>query len=383
MLPTTTSLKKPQILVVEDNYFMAKTVCELVRDCGYDVAGAVGRVDAGKQFLEDNEIDGAIVDINLDGMPSFAICDELTRRKVPFFFLTAYERSIIPDAFRNATLLTKPVEMADFRSALTGLAPYLPVIAERPAVPTGDRRNLLLDRLTPECWATLKNHLTQVPMKGGAVLEEAGRLPEHVYFPVDGLLSVQARSSSRTIEVAMVGREGMTGLAAVLGADAPAHRTVVQFPGDAWKLETALLPRLLKECDGLQEVLLGYAHELIGQISETAFVVGHARIEQRLARWLLMVGERTGADRIEVTHSTLAQALGVRRAGITVALHLLESKNLIKSVRRLVRVIDWEGLKGFAGEFHQPLVLAAPDRAGLLSGAMSGDGVGEKADDLS
>src|SRR5262249_38421222 len=112
-------LSKPKILVIEDNTLLADAICELVRDCGCDVAGSVGNVHHGVQFLSDCPVDGAVVDINLHGVPSFPICDELQRRKVPFFFLSGYAaHTNVPVQFRAAKFLTKPLDAGEFRSAL-------------------------------------------------------------------------------------------------------------------------------------------------------------------------------------------------------------------------------------------------------------------------
>ncbi|HTR84980.1 MAG TPA: helix-turn-helix domain-containing protein [Reyranella sp.] len=354
MFTDTNRPAKPRILVVEDNYFMAKTVCELVRDCGFDVAGAVGRVEAGQRFLEENHVDGAIVDINLDGTPSFPLCDELVRRSVPFFFLTAYERSAIPDAFRNTRLLTKPVEMKDFRSALTSLAPHRPLAPER-RDGSFTRGNRLLQGLGAETWRMLQPHLEKTMLKRSKLLTEPGRVPEHVVFPTGGLISINALSGRRAIEVALVGNEGLVGVTALLGLRPAVNEAVVRLPGEAWQVAAAKLTELLPYSAELNEMLMHYVGSLLRQISQTTLVVGHAPIEQRLARWLLMVAERTDSDRIEITHDALARSLGVRRAGITVAMHLLESRGAVKSMRKLVRVLDREALARLAGDFHSPL----------------------------
>jgi CheY-like chemotaxis protein len=104
-----------RILVLEDNYLLADALCDLVRDCGCEVAGAVGHVESALEFVQQRDIDGAVVDINLHGDPSFPVCDELQRRKVPFFFLSGYGSWVLPDAFRGSRLLSKPVNRTDFK----------------------------------------------------------------------------------------------------------------------------------------------------------------------------------------------------------------------------------------------------------------------------
>jgi len=117
---------RPNILVVEDNFLVAREVCGIVRDCGFAVAGPVGQVAQGVELLAGQPVDGAIVDIRLGNALSYPICRELTRRHVPFVFLTAYERSFIPDPFRRVPVLSKPVQPAEIKTVLASLASCAP-----------------------------------------------------------------------------------------------------------------------------------------------------------------------------------------------------------------------------------------------------------------
>jgi len=130
MSSTTDHARQPEILIVEDNFLTACEVGDMVRDCGYAIAGTAARINRGFELLDTGQIDGAIVDINLNGSFSFPLCAELDRRKVPYCFLTGYPSSIIPPDFRTARLLTKPCDRDQIRAALTGL------LGERP-VPSG------------------------------------------------------------------------------------------------------------------------------------------------------------------------------------------------------------------------------------------------------
>jgi CRP-like cAMP-binding protein/CheY-like chemotaxis protein len=339
--------KGPQILVVEDNYVMAKMVCDLVLDCGFGIAGAVGRVDSGERFLSENKVDGAIVDIDLSGNPSFPICEALARRKIPFFFLTAFERAAIPDVFRGTRLLTKPVEIQDFRSALTSLAPDRPLALDRysrSSPPAMARGNLLLEQIGEVAWEAISPRLVRVCLERNALLEEQGRVSSYVHLPASGLLSVEARADGRLIEVASIGREGMVGASALLGGLPAVNDVSVRWPGEAWQIDVALFHQLLPSHADLREAVFASINKMIGEISRTLVMVGHATVDQRLARWLWTASDRTGSDRLRVTHEALARALGVRRPSITVALHALESEGAIKSMRGLVRIVGREHL---------------------------------------
>jgi CRP-like cAMP-binding protein len=343
---------KPRILVLEDNYLTADSLCELIRDCGYDVAGAVGRVETAIEFLQDREIDGAIVDINLHGDLSFPVCHELQRRNVPFFFLSGYGSSVIPDAFRQSRLLSKPIDQRDFRTALADFG-RIDVVGRKQRTAFG---NGLIDALADAGFRSLEAKLEHVALTPGQMLHGA-RLPiSHVYFPTEGLVSLMARGArGRRLEVGLVGSEGMVGAAALLD-DAAASTTeaVVQLPTQAWRIAVKELMPLLQGDRSLRANLMRYVQTLIGQMTQTTLATGHAKIEQRVARWLLMAAARCNTARLEVTHEHLSQVLAVRRSGITVALHMLEARRVIRSHRKLVEILDHTGLLREADGFYGP-----------------------------
>jgi len=338
---------KPRILVLEDNYLTADALCELVRNCGCDVAGAVGRVETAIAFLEDREIDGAIVDINLHGNPSFPVCRELQRRNVPFFFVSGYGEPVIPDAFRQSRLLSKPVGQHDLKAAL----------ADFISVMHGGKRewlgNALIDSLAPAGLQAIKPRLERVSLKTGQIVQAARQPISHVCFPTGGLISLMERGArGRRIEVGQVGNEGMTGALAILDERAlPSTEAVVQLPAEAWRIAVKDLMPLVRSDRALRRELLRYVQALIEQIAQTTLATGHAKIEQRVARWLLMAAARGRTSRLEVTHEHLSQALAVRRSGITVALHMLEARHVIKSHRKLVEILDYAGLRREADDF--------------------------------
>ncbi|MBN9085693.1 MAG: helix-turn-helix domain-containing protein [Reyranella sp.] len=332
---------KPRILVVEGNYLIAKTVCDILQDCGFAIAGAVGRVESGLELLAKRDIDGAIVDISLNGCQSFPLCAELTRRKVPFCFLMENgSGAAIPPAFRGTPLVTKPVEASQVKSALTALVQPGPV-----------RGNLLLQRLGDEDWAFFESCLERVPLHAGDVLETMAEPARYVVFPVSGVISLAAQVADRRIEVGLVGREGLVGAMALLDGDIAAGEASVLFPGEAWRVPAPALASLL-ENRRLRAHLLHYVHALMSQISANALATGRATIEQRLARWLLMAADRLEVNEVAVTHEALAQALGVRRAGVTVAMHALEGRQALRSERRRVRLLDRPQLEAAAGGFY-------------------------------
>jgi CRP-like cAMP-binding protein len=133
------------------------------------------------------------------------------------------------------------------------------------------------------------------------------------------------------IEFGMVGYEGMTGLSIVLGGDRSASEALVQASGSALRISTASLRGMLAASRSLTATLLRYVNVFMVQGSQTALANGRGRLDERLARWLLMWDDRVQPDALTVTHEFLALLLGVRRQGVTVALHELEGKGLIRS----------------------------------------------------
>lgn len=328
--------------MVEDNYLVADTICDLVRDCGCEVAGAVGHVQHGVEFLADKDVDGAIVDINLHGSPSYAICDELQRRNVPFFFLTGHTaRASLPRQFQSARLLTKPLDVGQFKSALADIRVSLP---EKRA--QGSWGNALLDSMSEADMRLIEPHLEKVGLREGQMLEVSSEPVSHVHFPISGLVSTMARcEQGRRIELTLVSSEGATGIASMLEGNGRTFAdAIVQIGGLAWRIATADLAPLLQASPSLQAHLLRFAHTMMAELAETTLATGHAKIEQRVARWLLLASERCGTHKLTITHDQLSKSLAVRRSGITVALHMLESRRLVRSRRKLVEIVDREGL---------------------------------------
>jgi CRP-like cAMP-binding protein len=337
---------KPKVLIVEDSYLTAAAVGDMVRDCGCEVAGTVGRVESGIEFLCKHTVDVAVVDIDLHGESSLPICQQLKSRDIPFFFLTGYDqRHEIPQEFKGRKLVSKPVDDRELGTALWG-------IASTGRAPQAGGGNLVLDRLSIAEWSLLRPRLEHVVLKAGEMLETPGQAIRHVYFPMTGLLAVRASSAQgKRIDVGLVGGEGMTGTAALLdpGKDAETE-TVVLYPGVAWRIAVPALAELLRQNYGLHSHLLRAAHGFMTQMARNMLSAGCGTIEQRLARQLLMISIRIGAKRLALTHDELAKGLAVRRSGVTVALHMLEARNVIRVRRNLVEILETSALVREAGE---------------------------------
>lgn len=179
------------------------------------------------------------------------------------------------------------------------------------------------------------------------------RIPK-IYFIEHGLVSVVAIGGGdrRQTEVGIIGREGMTGLALVLGSDRPAHETFVQSQGAAQCIPAADLQDALRSSRSLHATLLRYAYVCSLALAHTALANAHASIEERLARWLLMAHDRSHNDDIHLTHEFLSLMLGIRRAGVTTALNSFDTRGWISHSRGCVTIVDRDALQGFAGGFY-------------------------------
>lgn len=208
-------------------------------------------------------------------------------------------------------------------------------------------RNALLAALSKGDLALLKPQLERVTLTAREMLETPDTPIQHVYFIEAGMLSVVAkmpRGRDRDIEVAVIGREGMSGTAVVQGDDRGPNCSFVQFGGSAMRVRAADLAAALGNSPSLQSHLNLYARALGIQVANTAMAIGRFKLEARLARWLVMVQDRLGGDRVALTHEALGVILGVRRPGITVALHVLEGQGLIRSHRAEIIIADRDGL---------------------------------------
>lgn len=344
---------RPRILIVEDSYLIADVIGDVVRDCGYEVAGATASISGGLRAVEQECLDGAVLDIDLAGQASFPICMALRARDIPFVFLSGYSPgTVVPNEFRAAPRLNKPVDQRQLQSVLHDLFDHDPAA---PAL-----GNTVLDTLPARERAALRTSLGMAILHAGEVLEVAGSPIAHVYFPIDALVSILAVSHSR-IETASIGRDSMTAPGLLLGDKAALGETMVQVGGRAWCIAAEELQRLAEGSPVLRRHFLGHVARALRHIVETSMFHGRATVVERLARWLLQAANRLGSTRLVFTHETLSRILGVRRPSITVGLQILEGRRLLRSTRRAIVLLDLNGLAALArldrpwtsgGDFH-------------------------------
>ena len=206
--------------------------------------------------------------------------------------------------------------------------------------------NQLLGALTRKDYQSLRPHLDEVPL----VFEEVLYLPNvaisDVYFPNSGIISLLAGDNERsTLEVGLVGKEGMIGLGIFLGVNSSLNRAVVQGVGSAMKMKATAFGVECNNGGGLGKLMQRYAHSVLTQITQSAVCNQFHKVEARLARWLLMTHDRMGDDEFQLTQEFLSNMLGVRREGVSRAASNLQKQGLIRYQRGRLQVLDRPGLE--------------------------------------
>ena len=213
-------------------------------------------------------------------------------------------------------------------------------------------RNKLLVGLSGADLALLEP-LESCQLNKGQILDPANQPIENVYFPESGIASVIALDDGgRRIEVGPFGREGMSGTSIVLGITSCPLETTVQLDGTAHRVSAEVLRRAVDDSSSLRQRLLSYVQAFHIQTTQTLLVNSYATVEQRLARWLLMAHDRVDGPTLSITHDYIAEMLGVRRAGVTEAVQMLEGRKFIRATRGLIEVQDRQGLVTLAGRAY-------------------------------
>jgi CRP-like cAMP-binding protein len=219
--------------------------------------------------------------------------------------------------------------------------------------PRQSTNNRILDALPREDFDRLAPHLNPVDFPNGLIIYEVGARMKHVYFPTSGMISLVSQSANgSSVEVGLVGREGMAGVSTILGVDETPHLTMVQIPGNGVRLETSMLKTEFKLGGALQTLLLRYLHSMLLQISQVAACNRMHHVEPRLARWLLMTCDRTEQEEMPLTQEFLALMLGTRRAGVSEVAVELQKDGLISYTRGHMIIKDREGLEDTACECY-------------------------------
>ncbi len=222
-----------------------------------------------------------------------------------------------------------------------------------PDLPQSSVRNRLLAGLSREDFHLLQPHLEPVTLDRGDVLVTPDEPIEHVTFIEAGVTSVVANTEGgRRIEIGLTGWDGLAGTPVLLGVDRTPHETFMQVAGSGLRIGADVLKQALQHSPSLHDLLLRFVQVFTIQTSHTALSNGSHKIEERLARWLLMCHDRLDGDVLPLTHEFIAIMLAVRRAGVTEALNILEERGVIRARRGNIVVLDRAGLEAAAGDSY-------------------------------
>ena len=186
--------------------------------------------------------------------------------------------------------------------------------------------------------------LVQMPL--GHVLYESGDTLRHVYFPINSIVSLlYVMANGASAEIAIVGNEGIVGIALFMGGETTPNRAIVQSAGAAYRLRGDYLKQEFARSGPLQHLLLRYTQALLTQMSQTAVCNRHHSVDQQLCRWLLLSLDRLSSNILLMTQELIANMLGVRREGVTEAAGKLQARGLIQYRRGQITVLDRPGLE--------------------------------------
>jgi CRP-like cAMP-binding protein len=216
------------------------------------------------------------------------------------------------------------------------------------------RQNHLLAALPVTEYERLVSDLELVPLPLGDVLYESGSQLGHVYFPTTSIVSLlYVMEDGASAEIAVVGNEGIIGVALFMGGETTPSRAVVQSAGYAYRLRGPLLKREFTRSLAIQHLLLRYTQALLTQMAQTAVCNRHHSLDQQLCRWLLLSLDRLASNELTMTQELIANMLGVRREGVTEAAGKLQDAGLIHYSRGRITVADRPGLEAQACECYK------------------------------
>jgi CRP-like cAMP-binding protein len=220
--------------------------------------------------------------------------------------------------------------------------------------PSNWPRNRLLLALPSSNLKRLMPELEQIPCKYGQVLLDADSSLNEIFFPDSGVISVVAvYEDGSIIEMATIGREGCTGFQAVFGVKTSSVRLLVQIPGSAAKISRAAFTRAMGSMPPFRNLMYAHVQAFLEQVMVSVACNGAHSLKQRLARWLLMMRDRSDDDTLSITQNLLAEMLGVQRPTITNVVRELKDADLIAPGRRQITILDRPGLMHASCECYQ------------------------------
>ena len=214
--------------------------------------------------------------------------------------------------------------------------------------------NKILAALPLAQYKRIASQLKQVNLKSGDILSEPQEEVDLIYFPQTAMISlVSIMMDGSTTEIGLVGNEGMIGIPAILGGKSTISRSIVQISGLALKIPAEIMVREFHRGEKFQQLTLLYVQAMLTQVSQSAACNRQHKIEERLARWLLSVHDCVLKNEIPLTQEFIANMLGIRRSGVTVAAGILQQAGIIHHSRGKITILDQSGLEDTACECYR------------------------------
>lgn len=215
-------------------------------------------------------------------------------------------------------------------------------------------QNHLLALLSRDEYSRIKQKLEPVSLALGRVIYESGSELSHMYFPTTAVISMlYTMENGGTAEIGIAGNNGLVGIALFMGGGTTSSRAVVQIAGEAYRMAAGDVREAFARGGDFQSVMLRYTQSLITQISQTAVCNRLHSVEQQLCRWLLINHDQLPADKLVMTHELIANMLGVRREGVSIAAAHLQSLGIIEYFRGTITIRDREKLESVACECYK------------------------------
>lgn len=215
------------------------------------------------------------------------------------------------------------------------------------------KKNHLLGAIPRAEWARFAPNLTPVVLRLGDVLHESGTSQPYVYFPTDSIISLlYVMENGASAEIAIVGNEGLVGVALFMGGATMPSRAIVQSAGQGFRMKGKFIRDEFGRAGPVQQLFLRYTQALLTQMSQTAVCNRHHSVDQQLCRWLLMSLDRLASPEVVMTQELIASMLGVRREGVTEAAGKLQRADVIQYSRGRIRVLDRPKLETMACECY-------------------------------
>ena len=217
-------------------------------------------------------------------------------------------------------------------------------------------QNRILADLPDAEYQRLLPHVEPVELTHGKIIYEINGVIDYLYFPFSAMISlVTQMADGKIVEVGLIGNDGASGIASLMGREKSFERALVQIPNGGVRIGVEIMQKEFDKGQSLQKVLLRYMNALMRQVSQTAACNASHTTEERLSRWLLMCEDRIGSPILDLTQEFLAEMLGTRRGTVNVAAITLQSAGLIQYRRGHITIIDRPGLEAISCECYEIL----------------------------